>query len=128
MAVHKDHEELASIIEKALLVIGQNNRKILENWQLPEVQDSKSLRLIAVLVVLIFSFGLFKLFRLSQNIKRQKAESQEQMWHQANYDHLTNLPNRHLLQNRLEQAMARADRSKLAICCDKKAGGRFFLK
>jgi len=115
MAVHKDHEELASIIEKALLVIGQNNRKILENWQLPDVQDSKSLRLIAVLVVLIFSFGLFKLFRLSQNIKRQKAESQEQMWHQANYDHLTNLPNRHLLQNRLEQAMARADRSKLPV-------------
>lgn len=115
MAVHKDHEQLAAIIEKALLAIGQNNPKILDNWQLPEVQDSKSLRLVAVLVILIFSLGLFKLLRLSQNIKRQKAESQEQMWHQAHYDHLTNLPNRHLLQNRLEEAMERADRSKLPV-------------
>lgn len=115
MAVHKDHEELASIIEKALLVIGQNNREILDSWQLQDVSDSKSLRLIAVLVAIIFSLGLFKLWRLSQSIKRQKVESQEQMWHQANYDHLTNLPNRHLLQNRLEQAMAQADRSKLPV-------------
>jgi len=115
MAVHKDHAELASIIEKALLVIGQNNPKILNNWQLPDVQNSNSLRLVAVVVVMIFSVGLFKLFRLSQNIKRHKVESQEQIWHQANYDHLTNLPNRHLLQNRLEQAMARADRSKLPV-------------
>lgn len=115
MAVHKDHEELASILEKSILVIGQNNPEILNNWQLPDAQNTKSLRLMAVLVVAIFSLGLFKLYRLSQNIKRQKAESQEQMWHQANYDHLTSLPNRHLLQNRLEQAMVRADRSKLPV-------------
>ncbi len=115
MAVHKDHDELASVLEKAILVVGQNNPRILDNWQLSGVQDSKSLRLIAVMVAMIFGLGLFKLYRLSQNIKRQKAESQEQMWRQANYDHLTNLPNRHLLQNRLEQAMVRADRSKLPV-------------
>lgn len=115
MAVHKDHEELASIIEKALLVVGQNNREILNNWQPQDIRDSKTLRFTAILIAVIFSLGLFKLYRLSQSIKRQKAESQEQMWHQANYDHLTNLPNRHLLQNRLEQAMIRADRSKLPV-------------
>jgi diguanylate cyclase (GGDEF)-like protein len=115
MAVRQSHQELASILEKSIMVIGQNNSEILNNWQLPGMQNEKSLRLIFVLVVAVFALGLFKLYRLSQNIKRQKVESQEQMWHQANYDHLTSLPNRHLLQNRLEQAIVRANSSKLPV-------------
>lgn len=97
------------------MAVGQNNPEILDNWQSQDIRDTKTLRLISVLAALIFVMGLYKLYKLTQSIKRQKAESQEQMWHQANYDHLTNLPNRHLLQVRLEQAMERADRSKLPV-------------
>jgi len=58
---------------------------------------------------------VFRVYRLKQTIKRQSAESHQQIWHQANFDYLTKLPNRHLLQNRLEQALERADRSNLPI-------------
>lgn len=115
MAVNQDNQELASILEKSMAVIGQNNEDILKNWQIHDSKNEKTLRLLGVLVAVIFILGLIKLYRLTQNIKRQKAESKQQMWHQANYDHLTSLPNRHLLQNRLELAMAKADRSKLPV-------------
>ncbi|OYY82067.1 MAG: hypothetical protein B7Y34_03265, partial [Methylophilales bacterium 16-45-9] len=115
MAVNQDNQELASILEKSMAVIGQNNEDILKNWQIHDTKNEKTLRLLGLLVAVVFILGLIKLYRLTQNIKRQKAESKQQMWHQANYDHLTSLPNRHLLQNRLELAMAKADRSKLPV-------------
>jgi diguanylate cyclase (GGDEF)-like protein len=34
----------------------------------------------------------------------------ERIWHQANYDELTGLPNRHMFLDRLRQAMRKADR------------------
>ncbi|MDB5949242.1 MAG: hypothetical protein JWR65_1097 [Massilia sp.] len=34
----------------------------------------------------------------------------EQIWHQANYDQLTGLPNRHMFMDRLRQAVKKADR------------------
>jgi diguanylate cyclase (GGDEF)-like protein len=40
------------------------------------------------------------------------ARWEEKLYHQAHYDSLTNLPNRVLLQDRLEQAIARAQRNK----------------
>ncbi len=40
------------------------------------------------------------------------ANWEERLYHQAHYDALTNLPNRALLKDRLEQAIARAQRNK----------------
>jgi diguanylate cyclase (GGDEF)-like protein/PAS domain S-box-containing protein len=40
----------------------------------------------------------------------QKKRQQEAVWYQANYDALTNLPNRILLNDRLQQAIAQATR------------------
>jgi diguanylate cyclase (GGDEF)-like protein/PAS domain S-box-containing protein len=46
---------------------------------------------------------------LVNDITRQRA-SVERIWHQANYDELTGLPNRHMFLDRLRQAMRKADR------------------
>jgi diguanylate cyclase (GGDEF)-like protein/PAS domain S-box-containing protein len=46
---------------------------------------------------------------LVSDITRQRA-SAERIWHQANYDELTGLPNRHMFRDRLRQEMHKADR------------------
>jgi len=43
------------------------------------------------------------------------ANWEERLYHQAHYDALTNLPNRALLKDRLEQAIARAQRNKCYV-------------
>jgi diguanylate cyclase (GGDEF)-like protein len=43
------------------------------------------------------------------------ASWEERLYHQAHYDSLTNLPNRALLKDRLEQAIARAQRSDASV-------------
>ncbi|HZV63837.1 MAG TPA: diguanylate cyclase, partial [Telluria sp.] len=40
-----------------------------------------------------------------------RRESTEQIWHQANFDHLTGLPNRHMFIDRLTQEAKKADRN-----------------
>jgi len=46
---------------------------------------------------------------LVTDITRQRA-SAERIWHQANFDELTGLPNRHMFRDRLRQEMHKADR------------------
>jgi diguanylate cyclase (GGDEF)-like protein/PAS domain S-box-containing protein len=46
---------------------------------------------------------------LVNDVTRQR-ESAERIWHQANYDELTGLPNRHMFLDRLRHAMRKADR------------------
>ncbi|NYT66337.1 EAL domain-containing protein [Alcaligenaceae bacterium] len=45
----------------------------------------------------------------------QKKKSDALIWKQANYDHLTALPNRQLFQDRLTQAISRSRRSSLPL-------------
>jgi diguanylate cyclase (GGDEF)-like protein/PAS domain S-box-containing protein len=49
------------------------------------------------------------LLALVNDVTRQRA-SVERIWHQANYDELTGLPNRHMFLDRLRHAMRKADR------------------
>ena len=45
----------------------------------------------------------------------KKKESEEIIWKQANFDELTGLPNRHMFHDRLEQALKKAQRTKVPL-------------
>ena len=111
MAVRQDLPELASILEKGLRTIGPNNQEILEKWQIKDSYYSRWLMPIIIIVSLFLLVGLIGILKLKRTLKRQKVEAKKTIWHQANYDYLTDLPNRHLLDTRLRQAMERADES-----------------
>jgi diguanylate cyclase (GGDEF)-like protein len=115
MAVRSDRPQLASIIEKGLLAAEPISKTILERWV---VKDSKSNLIIATsfaIIAFMLFLGLFRFYRLKQAIKKKELESQQKIWYQANFDYLTKLPNRHLLHNRLEQALVKANESKLLV-------------
>lgn len=111
MAVRSDLPELASILHKGLQAIGKNNQEILGKWEISDSQYNRWLLPAAVIAGLFLIIGLMRIFKLQQTIRRQNVEAQKTIWHQANYDYLTNLPNRHLLDSRLRQAMEQADES-----------------
>jgi diguanylate cyclase (GGDEF)-like protein len=115
MAVNNNQPELASMMQKAILAVGENNQELLDNWKMSGNQYNPVLSVILAVIFIVFLLLLLKFYRLKQNIKKQNTATQLQIWHQANFDHLTQLPNRHLLQNRLEQELEFADRSKLSI-------------
>ncbi len=115
MAVNNKQPELASIMQKGILAVGTNNKELLDNWRISKNDYEWVLSIISTVIIIIFLYVSLRFYRLKQNIKKQNAETQQQIWHQANFDHLTKLPNRHLLQNRLEQEVERSDRSQLPI-------------
>ena len=51
---------------------------------------------------------------LLSDITRRK-QYEKQIWRQANYDALTNLPNRHLFHRRMQQALTEAEQSQQSI-------------
>ena len=92
------------------------------------VADARSLLLLPVFIkqqlaaVMIFGFGEacesceresgpLRKFADHVTVALSNASWEERLYHQAHYDTLTNLPNRALLKDRLEQAIARARRN-----------------
>lgn len=49
-----------------------------------------------------------------RDISKQK-EAEEMVWHQANFDSLTGLPNRRMFRDRLEQEIKKAERAKTTL-------------
>lgn len=74
--------------------------------------DDMNLPLLAmiVLVSLISSSMLLVYIREHHRNSQAEAQSKKQLWFLANHDALTGLPNRNLFMNRMEQAIARAQR------------------
>ncbi len=115
MAVRNDQPELASILEKSLLALEPETKKLLGKWRVAELKSNHIISAVLGALTILLLLGLFRLYRLKQAINRKEAESQQQIWQQANFDFLTKLPNRHLLNNRLEQALDRANKSNLFV-------------
>ena len=57
-------------------------------------------------------FLVYQLWRFYQRAQRREAEVRQQIWRQANYDYLTQLPNRYLLQQCLESAILECQESQ----------------
>ena len=115
MAVRSDQPELASILEKSLSIIEADNNALIEKWKFNDTQNYYFLSALIGLISTIVIFGLIRLHRFKVAIKKKETESQQQIWYQANFDHLTKLPNRHLLHNRLEQALDKAIKTNLLV-------------
>lgn len=78
---------------------------------------------IVTIIVILISIVFFTLRLISKNEKQQE-NYQEDIERQAFYDHLTGLPNRRLLNNRMQHAMAHTERNEvlmavLFIDCDR---------
>ena len=115
MAVRKDLPILASILSKGLAAIKPSNKEILDRWKINDDKYYETLIAAFAVIFIIFLLVLFRFYRLRKANKKLNIESQQQIWYQANFDHLTRLPNRRLLENRLVKAKERADRSKLLV-------------
>lgn len=63
---------------------------------------------ISLLCILV----LYQFWRFYQRAQRREAEIRQQLWRQANYDYLTQLPNRYLLQTCLQEAIIECRESK----------------
>lgn len=115
--VRKDWPQLVTLLQKGLDSISLRQKKIIsEKWLSIEYSPSTDYRLIWQIVgyfsLLVFAFILWN---LSLNRKVKKRTSQ--LSYSANYDQLTDLPNRFLILDRLKQNIREAQESnqKVAI-------------
>lgn len=116
MLVRNDSPELKSILEKTFTYMEPERSDIIKRWSPGNNQQTKhTLQIVLVLMLLLLAFILYKSYRLSQTIKEQDKLSQERIWHQANFDFLTNLPNRMMFHNRLQEEIKKADRTNLPM-------------
>jgi len=67
------------------------------------------------MVVVLFGLFVYQFWRLYQRAQLKEAEIREQIWRQANYDYLTQLPNRYLLQACLREAIEACQQSQLHV-------------
>lgn len=76
-----------------------------------------SLELLSLMTFLSLLSSLFIIAYLNSTQQNRilQIENQKKLWMSANYDYLTGLPNRMLLQDRLNQMLARAARQKASF-------------
>jgi diguanylate cyclase (GGDEF)-like protein len=67
------------------------------------------------ILILACIFLLYQLWRVYRRAQRRETEVRQQVWRQANYDYLTQLPNRYLLQQCLESAILECQQSRLQL-------------
>lgn len=116
MAVRSDWPLWKSILQKSLDSLAPEQDEILKKWDLTNDRENLRLLIIALITLaLIAAIVIFKSHRLKQAIKIQDKISQERIWHQANFDYLTSLPNRMMFHNRLKDEIKKSERTNLPL-------------
>ncbi len=116
MAVRKNAPELISIMEKANTIIGQNNPELLDHWKNNATNLEQSLKIALTFILLIFCIISARYYLLKNKARQERAESHQKIWHQANFDYLTDLPNRHQFKTKLAEAITRAEKYYSKVC------------
>lgn len=101
MAVRNDEPVLMSILNKAISHIGTNNPNILDYWKSPEPKAHPNHIALLILLILITFAVIFILFKERRKAKLVALDNQQRIWHQANYDAQTELPNRNLYESKI---------------------------
>ncbi|WP_052184892.1 EAL domain-containing protein [Methylotenera sp. N17] len=115
MAVRNDLPHLSSILQKSLAVIGKNNDSLISYWKYNTTNDEVVLKQTLLAVIVIFLIVLYFFYQVKKKANLQNAENQQQLWRQANYDALTNLPNRELLIETLTFAINESKKTNTKI-------------
>ena len=114
MAVRSDWPIFKSILNKSFVALAPKQADILKSWDKSQVQDKKYYLLpLTILLALLTGVALIRTFRLNKAIKLQAIEAQKLVWHQANFDFLTKLPNRLMFNNQLELEIKKSEESGL---------------
>ncbi|HEX5538504.1 MAG TPA: EAL domain-containing protein, partial [Methylophilaceae bacterium] len=92
-------------------------KSIMYNWS--EAAEKKTggklaFSISAALIAIIVVLGL-RSWKLNKEIVQRKKMSQELIWRQANFDSLTQLPNRHMFHERLTHELQRSDRTGMPL-------------
>lgn len=106
MAVRNDEVVLMSIINKAIQHIGTNNPDILDYWKTPEPSAHPNHIALVILLILITFAVTYVLLKERRKAKLVALENQQRIWHQANYDAQTELPNRNLYESKILKIIA----------------------
>jgi diguanylate cyclase (GGDEF)-like protein len=64
------------------------------------------------IVSLLLAFLGLKWWKLKQELQKNNQASQELIWHQANFDALTDLPNRRMFQEKLAEGVSNANKMR----------------
>jgi diguanylate cyclase (GGDEF)-like protein len=116
MAVRNDAPELSSIMEKATTAIGQNNPELFNRWVNKKSNTETILKIALGMILITFGIMSIRYFRLKNKAKQERVNHDLKLWHQANFDYLTDLPNRHQFKSNLIQAIAKAEKHQSKVC------------
>ncbi len=117
IAVRKDWPELISILQKGLNSISPRQRKLIsEKWLSVEYDTAMDYTLLWK-TILGFSIVVVAVLLWNLMLNRKVHLRTSQLAYSANYDQLTDLPNRFLILDRLTQRIndARRDHDKVAL-------------
>lgn len=118
MAVRDDWPLFKSILEKSLTALNaEEQRTILDNWSdfHEQTTDKRLFFAMSIVLTIAITTFLYKSWKLHRVLVRRRKRSQDVIWRQANYDSLTQLPNRHMFRDRLEQELKQSNRSGLPL-------------
>lgn len=118
MAVRADWPILKSILQKGLATLSaEEQTAILDNWtESHEKAISQEIILfIGSLFLIIIAVLGYKSWKYHRELQHRKKLSQDMVWRQANFDFLTQLPNRYMFNHRLEEEIKKSNRVGLPL-------------